>query len=226
MRQIMDQLRIPGGMDPVAPLLYSAFVIAVRKAFAPEFTRGEVVRLVSNVRVLLGEMRDAVDPVAAETEIRRALGENIPAFPDANASAAAQMTVLGYLVRDLGLDGSALSDLLAQARSAADRFTGLEAPRSAEAGSDATLGSASVDYDAGGPRWVALAQDMLNAFRVADAERRADIEHLKAENRTLTARVHDLEARFEESNAQIEELRRRLGPKTEPDDGEHDQLLN
>lgn len=118
MRQIMARFNGPGDLGPLAPLIYHAFVIAVRRAFGPQFTPGEVIRLVANVRTVLSELPDAVDPVAAESEIRRALGDPVPFFPDSDARAAAQMTVLDYLVHDLDLDEKQLDILLGQARQA------------------------------------------------------------------------------------------------------------
>jgi hypothetical protein len=119
MRQITARLSAPDEMDPLAPLLHHAFVLAVRKAFGPQFTHGEVIRLVANVRTVLSEMPGLVDPVAAESEIRRALGEPTPLFPDPNARAAAQLAVLDYLVHDLELGDDQTDSLLDQARQAA-----------------------------------------------------------------------------------------------------------
>lgn len=119
MRQIMGELSRPGDLDPLAPLLHRAFVLAVRKAFGPQFTHGEVIRLVANVRTVLSEMPSLVDPVAAESEIRRALGEPTPLFPDPNAWAAAQLAVLDYLVHDMELGDDQVDSLLDRARQAA-----------------------------------------------------------------------------------------------------------
>jgi hypothetical protein len=62
-----------------------------------------------------------VDPVAAESEIRRALGDPAPLFPDAQARAVADLAVLDYLVRDMGLDDDGIFALLHEARDRADR---------------------------------------------------------------------------------------------------------
>lgn len=115
MRQIMSRLSRPGDLDPLAPLVYHAFVIAVRKAFGAHFTHGDVVRLVANIRTALVELPEAVDPVAAESEIRRALGDPAPEFPDPNARTAVQITVLDYLVHDWALDDGQIRELLRQA---------------------------------------------------------------------------------------------------------------
>lgn len=116
MRQVMNELARSGDTDPLALLINRAFVIAVRGAFGAEFSRGEVIRLVAGVRAQLSKDSGLVDPVAAESEIRRALGESAPLFPDPDARAAAQLAVLDYLVRDLGLSDDQVSSLLDQAR--------------------------------------------------------------------------------------------------------------
>lgn len=118
MRQIASELSGPGDLDPLPPLIHRAFVLAVRKAFGSQFTRGEVIRLVADVRSMLAPscMTGVVDPVAAESEIRRALGDPAPEFPDPDARAAAQMTVLDFLVHDMALDDGQIGQLLRQAR--------------------------------------------------------------------------------------------------------------
>lgn len=116
MRQIMADLSGPGDLDPLAPLIHRAFTIAVRRVFGTQFTHGEVIRLVANVRSLLSEAPVPVDPVAAESEVRRALGEHAPAFPDPDARTVAQLTVLDCVVRDLRLGDRQIDDLLGEAR--------------------------------------------------------------------------------------------------------------
>lgn len=114
MHQLTNKLSEPGNLDPIAPLIYCAFVLAVRKAFGTQFTRGEVIRLAANVRsaLALSGLPAVLDPVAAESEIRRALGDAAPQFPDADACAAAHMAVLDYLVHDMELDDSQIGELL------------------------------------------------------------------------------------------------------------------
>jgi hypothetical protein len=119
MREIMGELSEPGDVDPLSQLIYHAFVIAVRRVFGTQFTHGEVVRLVADERAALGDMHGLVDPVAAESEIRRALGERAVSFPDPVARATAQLTTLDYLVRGMELSDAQVDELLCQARYAA-----------------------------------------------------------------------------------------------------------
>lgn len=131
MRRVASELAGPHDMEPLAPLIYHGFVLAVRSAFGAEFSRSQVIRVVAAVRAMLSPRTDLVDPVAAESEIRRALGDSaVPFFPDAQARMTAQMAVLDYLVRDQGLDDDEIFAVLWQARRAADRTmeTGNEPP--------------------------------------------------------------------------------------------------
>lgn len=124
MRRLIDELTDAGAMDPLAPLINRAFVIAVRDAFGDRFTRGEVIRLVANVRTLLSEAPVAIDPAVAESEIRRALGDPAPLSGDPDARATAQMAVLDYLVHDMELDEERTDALLSQALSQARETPG------------------------------------------------------------------------------------------------------
>jgi hypothetical protein len=120
MEYVMGQMTAPRAMDGLVPLVDEAFVLVVRKRFGPYFTYGQVIRLVARVRGLLSEQPTIVDPVVAESEIRRALGENLPTFPDAQVRTPAQMAVFDFLVRELGLDEAEIWALLREAREAAD----------------------------------------------------------------------------------------------------------
>lgn len=121
MRDALDQLTSLDVQAPLPALVYEAFLIAVRKWAGTKFTRGQVIRLVASARVFFAEEPDLIDPSAAESEVLRALGQNVPPFPDVTACAAAQLTLLDFLVRDLGLSDDEINNLLEQAREAADR---------------------------------------------------------------------------------------------------------
>jgi hypothetical protein len=121
MRKVAGELVGPHDMDPLAPLIYHAFVLAVRAAFRGGFTYGQVIRVVASIRAMLSPRTDLVDPVAAESEIRRALGDPAAFFRDGKARTTAQMAVLDHLVRDMGLDDDEIFALLRQARQEADR---------------------------------------------------------------------------------------------------------
>jgi hypothetical protein len=95
-------------------------VLAVRAAFGAEFTRSRVIRLVAEFRGMLSPRTGLIDPVVAGSEIRRALGDPAPFSPDGKARTTAQLAVLDYLARDMGLHDEIFA-LLCQAREAADR---------------------------------------------------------------------------------------------------------
>lgn len=116
-QRLTAELAKAGSLDPLIPLLNQAFSIAIRQAFGDEFTREQVIRVVAALRAVLSETPVTVDPVAAESEIRRVLGdpEPPPLFPDADARWVAQTALLGYVVRDLELDPDQIGDLISQA---------------------------------------------------------------------------------------------------------------
>jgi hypothetical protein len=116
MRRVLSEITEPRGMDGLLPLAYQAFVLTVRKKFGPRFTHAEVIRFVAHVRAILSERPELVDPVAAESEILRALGQDVPASPDATARSAAHLAVLDVLVHDMDLEDEAVTGLLNQAR--------------------------------------------------------------------------------------------------------------
>ncbi len=121
MEYVTGQMTVPHAMDGLVPLVDEAFVLVVRKWFGPYYTHGQVIRLVAQVRGLLSEQHTLIDPVVAESEIRRALGESVPLFSDARVRTPAQMALSDFLVRDLELDEAEVWGLLRDARQAADR---------------------------------------------------------------------------------------------------------
>lgn len=122
MRRALHQLNGADALDPLAALVYEAFVIAVRKWAGTQFTRAQVIQLVASVRSFFIEEPDLVDPVAAESEVLRALGQAIRLFPDVAACGIARLTVLDFLVHELDLDEDEINNLLEQARDTADRI--------------------------------------------------------------------------------------------------------
>ena len=123
MRRAAGELTGPHDLEPLDPFIYHVFVLAVRSAFGAEFTRSQVIKVVADTRVMLSPRTGLVDPIAAESEVRRALGDRAPLFPDAKARTVAQMAILDYLVRERGLDDDEIFALLCQGRQAADRTT-------------------------------------------------------------------------------------------------------
>ena len=101
-------------------LLYTAFVVAARRAFSPSWTRADVIRLVADVRASACLDPNDIDPLAAEHQLRTALGERIPGCPPEEARARAQVILLMTLTRDLS--GPELDGVLAEARTLADQL--------------------------------------------------------------------------------------------------------
>lgn len=120
-RDWRDWLIRSRGLDGFGELVYAAFVLAVRRRFAPAWTRADVVRCVGSVRAR-GPAEDDIEPLAAESLILRALGRDMPPGADEQAKAAAQAVLLVALVADLGLDDAALDQFLDQARALADQW--------------------------------------------------------------------------------------------------------
>lgn len=110
-----------GDLRGFGELVYAAFLLAVRRYFAPVWTRADVVRYVGSVRAR-GPADDDVDPVIAEMLILRALGADPPLRAAEEAKAEAQAIMLGALISDLGLDAAGLDEFLAEARALADRW--------------------------------------------------------------------------------------------------------
>jgi hypothetical protein len=116
LQRALEQLTGPGERDGLAALTQTAFVIAARRKFAPAWSRADVIRYVAMIRVILSDQPDLVSPLAAENELRIALGESLPAWPDDTARATAQMILLTALVQGLNLDPAGIDQFLGQAR--------------------------------------------------------------------------------------------------------------
>jgi hypothetical protein len=121
MEYVTGQMAAPHAMDGLISLIDEAFVLVVRKWFGAYYSHGQVIRLVAQVRGLLSEQPALVDPVVAESEIRRALGENAPWISDAKVRTPAQLAVFDFLVRELELDESEVWAMLRDAQDAASR---------------------------------------------------------------------------------------------------------
>ncbi len=108
-----------GELAGFSELLYAAFALAVRRRFAPTWTRAEIVRYVGSIRTTASSGAD-LDPLAAETLIRRALGDDMPLAEDTEREAAAQAILLLCIVADLELNVRDIDLLVAEARKLAD----------------------------------------------------------------------------------------------------------
>ena len=99
-------------------LLFGAFEVAVRRRFAPTYTVGQIVRLVADLRMRLGEDSDVIDPLVAEDIIRRAV--DAPPFKadvpnDLRAAVIAQVYILLYLVGEADFDRAGLEQFIEEA---------------------------------------------------------------------------------------------------------------
>ncbi|MFB4309200.1 hypothetical protein [Actinomadura sp. GTD37] len=116
-------------------LLFGAFEVAVRRRFAPTYTVGQIVRLVADLRIRLGEDADAVNPIVAEDMIRRAvdappLKADVP--DDLTATVNAQVCILLYLVGEADFDRAGLEQFIDEATAYTEQW--LAARRSESAG--------------------------------------------------------------------------------------------
>jgi hypothetical protein len=109
-----------GDADGIGELLYAAFVIAARRAFAPTWESADVVRFVADVRSSSAEAPGILDPAVAEDQLRAALGQEPAGCSDEEARARAQLVLLATLTVRLGLSAQGLDKLLSDGRTLAD----------------------------------------------------------------------------------------------------------
>jgi len=121
-RAFSQQLGASGDVSGLAALVHEAFVIVAQRQFTPQWTGADVIRYVARVRGLFSERPGLLDPVVAEDEIRRALGQPITAAHDAGTRALTWLVLLDALVASLDLDQQGTDDLLSDARYEADRL--------------------------------------------------------------------------------------------------------
>jgi hypothetical protein len=109
-----------GDADGIGELLYAAFVIAARRAFAPTWEAGDIVRFVADVRSSSSEGSGILDPAGAEDQLRAALGQEPAGCSDEEARARAQLILLAALTVRLGLTAQGLDNLVSDGRELAD----------------------------------------------------------------------------------------------------------
>lgn len=115
------ELTAAGAADGIAELVYAAFVIAARQEFSPTWAHGDVIRFVARVRAQRIGQPDPLDPLAAERQLRSALGETMTGDrASAEAQAGAQIILLEALTQSQNLDESERASLLNQAREVAN----------------------------------------------------------------------------------------------------------
>jgi hypothetical protein len=121
-RQQFGRLAQADTAQGLGALLYTAFVIAARRKFSPRWTVADVVKFVADVRAQAADEPGLLDPRAAEHQLRVALGEEMPGYPDEKSRAGAQVILLPALADRLGSGPARLNDLLTQARALADQL--------------------------------------------------------------------------------------------------------
>lgn len=103
-------------------LVRAAFILATRQRFSPRWTTAELIQFVAQVRQVLADHPDVIDPLVAEQQLRRALGDQTLDSNNAEVTARAQLILLDALVTSMDLDETAVVDLLSQARDMANRI--------------------------------------------------------------------------------------------------------
>lgn len=101
-------------------LVHAAFLEAVGRRFTKQSQASDVIEYVADVRSRFDKVADAVDPRAAEQLILEALGQGTTDGIDSRTSSIAMMFLLTALVADERLDGAALDEFIAKARTTAD----------------------------------------------------------------------------------------------------------
>lgn len=114
----------PDGAAGLGALVHAAFVIAARRKFGRSWTRAEVTQFVAQVRRLLTERPEALDPGVAGYELRRALGDKPAGHPDAHSSGRVQFILLNALVQSLDLKDADVAAVINQAREVAGTLLG------------------------------------------------------------------------------------------------------
>jgi hypothetical protein len=115
------ELTASGPAGGIAELVY---VRGIRPRSTAEIRpprHGDVIRFAARVRAQRTDQPDALDPLAAEHQLRSALGETITSErPSAGDGARAQVILLEPLLRSENLDEPAQASLLNQAREIAN----------------------------------------------------------------------------------------------------------
>ena len=116
----------PGGTTATGleVLAHAALSVAAQRKF-PRYTNADVIGYIAAIRSARSQdgTGDDIDPLAAETLLRRALGQDIPVPDDVRTRIRTTFTLLALLASDLHLDPAGVEALLAEARSLADHWT-------------------------------------------------------------------------------------------------------
>lgn len=109
-----------GRLDGFGALAHAAFVIAVRRRFAPTWTSAQIVGFTARLRNALRPQGIDLDPKATEILIRKALGDPVTSDGDDKTQARAMTLVLVDLMADEHLSDDSLDAFMAEARALAD----------------------------------------------------------------------------------------------------------
>lgn len=120
--RVNEQATSPGVVAGIGALTNAAFAIAARRKFAPGWTGADLTGFVEQVRRQPGGQGEALDPGAAEQELRSMLGEKAAGQSDVRSRGRAQFILLSALVQSLRLTQAEVTDLLNDARDIADRL--------------------------------------------------------------------------------------------------------
>ena len=118
--RLTRELAASGRWHGYPELVYSAFVTAARRRFAPTWTSAQVVRFTAQTRNGLRPHGVDLDPAATEVLIRQALGDRVSSNHDDTTHAQVMLYVLGELIASEHLDHAGLDAFLAEARTLAD----------------------------------------------------------------------------------------------------------
>ncbi|WP_146877432.1 hypothetical protein [Actinomadura madurae] len=115
-------------------LLYLTLATALRRKFAPEYSTGQVVRYVADLRVSLEGNAQTLDPRLTEIVIRAALGdESIEDFPpymvDSSTIIRTELLLLVALIAEERLDDEQLDKLIIESAGSAGKIDYLPFPR-------------------------------------------------------------------------------------------------
>lgn len=132
-KRLAEELAADGGDDALVPLLYYSFVFAVRELFGGTYpddlaVQVPVVQVLARVMTQIADTGVVLDPEAAESEIRHALGDReVGRSPDADARSLVHVVLLKFAVREAELDRDRVDGILAQARQSVEHRVGTRA---------------------------------------------------------------------------------------------------
>jgi hypothetical protein len=119
--RLIERVEEADGLAGFSALFGSAFFDAVNRRFSPDWTVGEVVRFVADVRARYIKDPNQLNPRDAERLIRTALGDGSIDDLDEDIKSA-QMILLPALIHAEQPSPAVLEEILARARERADNL--------------------------------------------------------------------------------------------------------